>query len=495
MLTPDEWTWVLEEIAPTLEGAALQRVYEQDPDTWVLSLRQPGVTHMLLISVASDASRIHLATERSTQPQHPTTLTMTMRKWLRGMRVESVPIDHGDRLLIFRGHTSDPNFASQDPEARPERVPVSLVIEGLGGRNNLFILGEGDRVLAQQHRDALPERGLRPGGTYQRPPAPPERSVSRAGRFDEARETRSASVEAWYTEHLVVERLEGVRRALLVDIRREKKRARRLVRNIEGDLERAERAAAFRRFGELLQSAYGQIERGASSAHVPDYYEEGMPVVEVPLDPALDLKGNIAHYFRQYRRLNAAQDRIEERLLEAMERVDTLERALESARGATSPQDLEALRARLSMRTRQVHRPGTRAAPVRLPYREFRGGAGGVILVGRGRKQNDELSLKIARGRDVWMHARDWAGAHVVLRMGRGGEPSQSDMQDAALLAAHFSKGREDTLVDVTYTRAKYVKKPKGAPAGMVSVADGSTIGVRSNPERLAKVLETEQVS
>ena len=90
------------------------------------------------------------------------------------------------------------------------------------------------------------------------------------------------------------------------------------------------------------------------------------------------------------------------------------------------------------------------------------------------------------------MHARDWAGSHVVLRMDRDENPTQDDLWDAALLAAHFSKGREDTLIDVTYTRAKHVRKPKGYPPGLVTVAGGSTLGVSIDKERLASLLADE---
>jgi predicted ribosome quality control (RQC) complex YloA/Tae2 family protein len=286
-----------------------------------------------------------------------------------------------------------------------------------------------------------------------------------------------------------------LRRQLRSQLKSAEKRLRRLQKNVEGDLERAEEAVDFRRRGELLQSAYGmEIPRGAEEVKVPDYYADGAPKVAIPLDPSKTLQQNIDRYFHEYRRLHDASERIEDRLLEVLQDLDRVrELRAELAEGIDDDQ-LEAFADQVRqagfIRSRQRQRRSTEQE--RKPYRRLRSRKGTTILVGRGPRQNDELTTRVARGRDVWMHARDWPGAHVVLRMGKDAEPDSEDLIDAALLAAHFSKGKDDSLIDVTYTRAKHVRKPKGAAPGLVTVAGGSTIAVSPDPERLRQLLESE---
>jgi predicted ribosome quality control (RQC) complex YloA/Tae2 family protein len=112
--------------------------------------------------------------------------------------------------------------------------------------------------------------------------------------------------------------------------------------------------------------------------------------------------------------------------------------------------------------------------------------------VGRGGKDNDALSLKVARGNDLWLHAHNWAGAHVVVRLRRDQEVPEQLLLDAATLAAFYSKGRNDTVIEVTYTRAKNVRKPKGLPPGRVTVAGGKTLALRIEPARLQRLLGRE---
>ena len=102
------------------------------------------------------------------------------------------------------------------------------------------------------------------------------------------------------------------------------------------------------------------------------------------------------------------------------------------------------------------------------------------------------LTLRVARGNDLWLHTRDAKGAHVVIP-GAGDAPDSTVLGDAALLAAHFSSFRGADGVEVAWTRCKYVRKPRGAPAGSVLVTQEKTLRVRLEPERLAELLRSEE--
>jgi predicted ribosome quality control (RQC) complex YloA/Tae2 family protein len=114
-------------------------------------------------------------------------------------------------------------------------------------------------------------------------------------------------------------------------------------------------------------------------------------------------------------------------------------------------------------------------------------------LVGKNARCNDELTTKIAKGSDLWLHSRDTPGSHVVVQRQRGRELAHETLLDAATLAAHFSKASQEAQVDVMYTEAKYVRKVKGAAPGSVTVAGAKTLRVRLDATRLTRLLATEE--
>jgi predicted ribosome quality control (RQC) complex YloA/Tae2 family protein len=127
------------------------------------------------------------------------------------------------------------------------------------------------------------------------------------------------------------------------------------------------------------------------------------------------------------------------------------------------------------------------------PYRTFRSLSGVAILVGRGAEQNDALTLRVARGNDLWLHARGLPGAHVVARLDKGKAPDQDTLLDAAHLAVHFSDARGQPQADVAYTRAKHVRKARGAGPGAVTYSQERVLLVRVEPVRLERLLAEEE--
>jgi predicted ribosome quality control (RQC) complex YloA/Tae2 family protein len=125
------------------------------------------------------------------------------------------------------------------------------------------------------------------------------------------------------------------------------------------------------------------------------------------------------------------------------------------------------------------------------PYRAYRSSTGALILVGRGSDRNDELTFKVARGNDLWLHTRDVPGAHVVVPTASlGGKPVDGEtLLDAATLAAHHSNARGEAQVDVSYVLRKHVRKPPRAAPGLVTLSGAKTIRVRMEPARLERLL------
>lgn len=459
------------------------RAVQDRPASLVLELRTPGSNHHLLVCAESGASRIHRITELPRQPERPSAFVMSLRKHVVGGRVRAVRVAGGDRIVAVE-------VAHDDPD-RPQ--DWTLMCELTGRHANVALLASDGRIAALLLRNKSGRRELAPGAVWSAPAsnAPPGGGLRagwpadpvRAEAFVERHYRALADEEAELRRHTEVARR-------IDDALRRRRRALDAVRR---DIERIDGADALRRRAELLRGAHGTVERGAATATVRDWFEEGAPWATVPLDPALDLEGNIRSLFRTYKRLKRGEDAALERELALSAGVEQLERLRMRLDGldradAAAIAELEREFERSGPARRSAGRGGTRPAE-RRPYHEFRSTDGTPILVGRGRKDNDTLTFRVARGNDIWMHASDWPGSHVVVRTARGAAPSQRTMLEAAMLAAHHCKGREDTVVAVTWTERKHVRKPPGAAPGLVSVAGGRTIEVRLDPEALAPLL------
>jgi len=219
---------------------------------------------------------------------------------------------------------------------------------------------------------------------------------------------------------------------------------------------------------------------------VSDDFEDGAPLT-IPVDPALDVRGNAVRKYKQHKRLTAGRRHVDARLAATRAALAAAEARLYALPSLT----LDAVRATLP--GAPVARGRARAAE-RLPYREYQSATGDAIWVGRGGADNDALTFRHARGNDLWLHCRDAPGAHVVVPLRSSAPVREETFLDAATLAAHFSKLADEEQVDVLYTNAKHVRRPRGAPPGRVFCADARTARVRMEPARLQRLLARASV-
>ncbi len=507
-LSQAEIALIVEELKPMCERSTLQHVREPGPRRLALRFRQPGETRWLLISTEQDGTRLHFVDDKPPQPNSPSPFAMLGRKWLHGASLKGVEQVHGDRIIRLTLHGREPRTeASEADETSPSHLPIHLVAELAGRVGNIFLLTADDKILGMQTDEAIASRQFDIGDRWTPPPPPPDSDAGETVRWNLASRSpdelaRSAKVAHAYAEWRRLARRDDLYEHLVSTLREQIERFERRIEHVEQDLDNVRDADRYRRRAELLQSAYGKVERGAESVTVPDFYRDGMPEVEISLDPKKDLPANNDAYYHQARRYEDALDQVEKRLLESIELRDRTEQRLEDLREQDDAtlDELQTLQQQLREEgllpsrnesgdpSRDSERSDSKL------YRTFRARSGRRILVGRSAEENDTLSTKIARGRDFWFHARDWSGAHVVLRLqNRDESPDSEDLVDAATLAAHFSKGRNDTAVEVSYTRAKHVRKYGDLPPGRVSVSNEKTIGVRLEEGRLQRLLDSEE--
>lgn len=218
-------------------------------------------------------------------------------------------------------------------------------------------------------------------------------------------------------------------------------------------------AARLRLQADLLLAQLHRVERGSERVMLDDF---AGGTVEVELDPTRSAAENAARLYEQARKRDRAAARIPALLASAAQERQRAERLVERVRaGECTPDELE----KILVQPRATSR---RDGPS-LPYREYRTTGGIEVRVGRGSRANDELTFRHSRPSDVWLHARDVAGAHVILRWDRTDEnPPASAIAEAAVLAALFSRARTSGTVAVDWTRRKYVRKPRKAAPGLV---------------------------
>lgn len=243
------------------------------------------------------------------------------------------------------------------------------------------------------------------------------------------------------------------------------------------DKRRCEEREKFRIYGELIKANIGLIERGAEEAIVPNYYDEELKPIKIPLSPALSAAANSAKYFKDYRKLCSAEQTLTALIVESEREIEYLSSVEDVLSRAQTLAEILDIKDELTLAGYIKQQRGKQQKRKKLPLMEYISVDGYKILVGRNNVQNDELTLKIADKSDVWLHTKNIHGSHVIIRT-EGTVPPDSTVLQAAELAAYHSSARASSQVPVDYTAVKNVKKPSGAKPGMVIYKTNSTVFV-----------------
>lgn len=432
----------------------VQKIDLHSGDVWTLSVRIPGETLKLQISLNPPVARTSIA--QSIPSKLPAdTATMMLRKHLLGSRINSITLAKDDRIVFLEMARDDQTF--------------SLIVEHLGLQQNLVLISNSKLIWT-----LYPDPRLALGEAYYAPDPPPFSP-------DEERHLEAEAIEQELAA-LVDSQIEEDSRAMVLQgLKREHKRAKRLIKNLESDLERAVESEEKKKVADLLKASLGSQSENQRSVTVIDYWND-MQELEIEIPAQLSPLEYVQELYRTYKRLKSAKGIIEERLLKAYEAESHIASGLEAARSCS----VEELQKWKHLIKPSPQKSSSKTTMTRLPYLEFTGSSGVRILVGRSSKDNDTMRSKFAKGNDIWLHARDWPGSHVILKTA---DHSLPDLIDAALLAAHYSKGKNDSTLEVTWTQVKHIRKPKGASPGQVYVAGGQTIVVDPQHPRLNELL------
>jgi predicted ribosome quality control (RQC) complex YloA/Tae2 family protein len=235
-------------------------------------------------------------------------------------------------------------------------------------------------------------------------------------------------------------------------------------------------------YGDLISANMYRIQKGDSSATVENFYDESCPNITIELDVRKTPAQNAQHYYSEYKKSVTAEEKLAVQIQKGEEELQYLESVFDSLTRASSENDIIQLRLELREQGYIRYAGGKAKPPKALPPIEYKSSDGFSILVGRNNKQNDQLSLKFAEKSDIWLHTQLITGSHVLI-LTDGATPPDKTIEEAAIIAAVNSSGRNSGLVPVDYCLAKFVKKPAGAKPGKVIFTNDKTAFVKPDAE------------
>lgn len=269
-------------------------------------------------------------------------------------------------------------------------------------------------------------------------------------------------------------------------LQREARRLEKQMAALERQLDKHNDAQTLRERGDLLLARLNQIPSGASEVVLEGF--DGSSVT-LSLDPTRGPAENADAYYDKAARSERARKKLPKRIAGAKRSLTEINKAMEAIRNdGFGAEDFSHL---------MPGRKGSKSRsdkPSALPYKVFVTSGKLEVRVGRNSKRNDELTFRHSSPEDVWLHARHVGGSHVVLRWQSKDAPPARDIAEAAVLAAFHSKARHAGTVPVDWTRRKYVRKPRGAKSGSVTIEREKTVFVKPDPavvERLSSAEDT----
>lgn len=282
-------------------------------------------------------------------------------------------------------------------------------------------------------------------------------------------DTLSEAMDAFFylrdTQERIRQKSASIRKIVLNALARCRKKL-----SIQQDkLAEAENAGKYRIYGDVLTANLYKLSGGESVAILENYYEDGMPRIEIPLDSAKSPQKNAEIYYTKYRKFKTAKIKTQEQLTKNLAEIEYLESIQGSIDIAETEEDLNEIRRELienkyireENNGKKNKRKPEKSEPLKFEYEGYE------IYVGRNNKQNDFVTLKIAKTYDIWLHVKDSPGSHVIIK-NQGVDIPGGVIEHAASLAAYYSSAREQNKVSVDYCHKKNVKKPSGAMPGKV---------------------------
>jgi predicted ribosome quality control (RQC) complex YloA/Tae2 family protein len=451
---------VVEELRIALSGRFFGKIYQLSPISFAIDFGLRG--DFLLISVDPSNPRFYL-THRRTKDLEKQSLSLNafgqaMRSRLSGAHFVSISKDPLDRIVRVTFRTDD--------------VFWRLVVQLTGRTADVFLLDELNRIVAvlREHQDT------RLNQVYQPPPLPLKETSTTLNLMDGP---PSAQLDKHFTAIDAARAFDAKAKTIRSRLTKSLRQQRTLREHLHEDIVRHGDPEEHKRTGDLLLANIATAVRKGNKVQLTDYYAEGAPTIELEVDENRSLQDEAAMRFRQYTKAKRAAEEIADRLKQIDREMVTLEQRLEQLDQIIQSRDETALDSFEKPKPAPKVQPKKSAKPEKLSgVRRYLSTDGYEILVGRAARDNDNLTFRLAHPNDLWMHAGDYPGSHVVVRNPTRKEIPHRTIIEAAQLAGRFSQASDDTKVVVHYTERKFLSKPKGAAPGLVRLSRFRSITV-----------------
>ena len=299
--------------------------------------------------------------------------------------------------------------------------------------------------------------------------------------------TVSAALERYFGTRDRQDRLNQKSASMVKLLKTHIERCEKKLAQQEEDLSNAAKMEEYRLMGEILNANLWQLKKGQTEATLPNFYDEEGGSITIPMDIQLTPVQNAQRYFKKYQKARTTREMAAEQHESTLKELDYLESALLDVGKCVGEAELEEIRSELASTgyvKKTTNRRQQRALPKSKPY-HYRSVDGMDIFVGKNAAQNERLTGD-ARPNEMWLHAKDMPGSHVIIKA--EGNIPDSTLSQAATLAAWYSKGQHSTMVPIDYTLKRYVKKIPGGATGMVTYTNQKTAYMTVTEQDVKKI-------
>ncbi len=459
------------ELASVLTGQRFGKIFTLARLQLAIDFRLPDGAY-LFISLEPSAPRVYLIKRRlrdlEKSSKNQTAFVMFLRKRLANARLDSIEKLKNERVLRFALITQNDLGAAEK---------YFFIIQLTGRSANIFLLDKNDFIL-----DACRENigdGQEIASRY----APPTRPEGERKLIDdkvfssENFANLSEALDDFYQTQAVEKRFQTLATNARNKLKQERQKREKLIKNLEQDLRTHGSGETWKRFGDLLLANLATAKRSEKTVVVNDYFDEDIPELIIEIDENDSLTEAAERFFKRYTKSRNAQTEVSKRLAEINSQIEILNAQNERLERAVEEKD-EAYLTEFSGEKGEIKasKSKEKTSQTFKGARQYFSSEGFEILVGKASKDNDYLTFRIAKASDLWLHAADYPGSHVIVKNPTRGEIPPKTLLEAAQYAAFFSHAREQPKVAVHYTPKKFVNKPKGAAHGLVSLASFKTI-------------------
>ena len=538
---------MVEELRRELVNGRIQKINQPFEQELVLQIRSNRQSHRLLLSAHPVFGRIQLTQTTFENPAQPSTFIMVLRKYLQGALIESIEQVENDRIVEMtvsnKNEIGDHIQATLIIEIMGKHSNILLVdksshkilevIKHVGfSQNSYRTLLPGSTYIAPPSTESLNPFTIKDEKLFEilqtqetiakhlqslfqglgRDTANELENILVSDKLSTFRnffnqETKPCLTETSFSpvpfENQVGEPFTSLSDLLdtyykdKAERDRVKQQASELIRRVENELQKnrhklkkqekellaTDNAEEFRQKGELLTTFLHQVPNDQDQVILDNYYTN-QPITIV-LDKALSPNQNAQRYFKRYQKLKESVKYLTDLIQETKATILYLE-SVETVLNQAGLEEISEIREELIQTGFIRRRQREKIQKRKKPEQYLASDGKTIIYVGRNNLQNEELTFKMARKEELWFHAKDIPGSHVVISGNL--DPSDEVKTDAAELAAYFSQGRLSNLVQVDMIEVKKLNKPTGGKPGFVTYTGQKTLRVTPDPEKIASM-------